>query len=107
MTNGIFMLMSRMKQCMDRGCSCNKKKTKKILQVEYEEINSGLEFLLEYRYSAILTTVFTIMMYSSGLPLLYFLGFLTFFFMYWVDKFLSKILNSLILVVLKFYRNPP
>lgn len=60
-------------------------------------MNTGSEFLLEFRYSQFLTTIFMIFMYSSGLPLLYIIAFVSFFFTYWFDK----------MFLLKFYRKPP
>jgi len=34
-------------------------------------MNTGKEFLLEYRYSNLLTVVILTFMYSSGIPILY------------------------------------
>ena len=85
------------KRCCDRGCSCNARKTKKFLQSDYENINTGTDFLFEFRYSQVLTVVFVTFMYSSGLPILYPCAFLTFFISYWFDK----------LLILKFYKSPP
>ena len=48
------------------------------------------------------------MIYSSGMPLLYFIGMIQFFLMYWVDKYLCKFHNDKqIFLVLRFYRTPP
>ena len=60
-------------------------------------MNTKDEFLLEFRYSQFLTTIFMIFMYSSGLPLLYIICFFSFFFTYWFDK----------LFLLKCHRKPP
>jgi ABC-type multidrug transport system fused ATPase/permease subunit len=95
--NGVSIVIEAFRRCRDRGCTCNKKKTKQLLQEDYEEMNLGSEFLLEFRYSALLTTIFMIFMYSSGLPLLYFIAFLSFFFTYWFDK----------LFLLRCHRKPP
>lgn len=47
------------------------------------------------------------MMFSSGLPLLYPVAFISFFVTYWFDKMMSKLIFDLKkLVVLKFYRTP-
>jgi hypothetical protein len=51
----------------------------------------GPEFGLDSRYAQVLTLIFTIFMYSAGLPILYLIGFAYFFFTYWVDKILCKI----------------
>jgi hypothetical protein len=77
-------------RCLDRGCTCDKRKTRKLLQDEYNEVYSGPEFNIEVRYAQSMTTIFIIMIYSSGMPLLYLVGTCQFFMMYWVDKFLCK-----------------
>ena len=38
-------------RCFDRGCSLNRKKTKKMIQEEYEKVYLGSEFIMEMRYS--------------------------------------------------------
>lgn len=57
----------------------------------------GPEFLIEVRYSQIMTFFFITMIYSAGMPALYVISFLQFFSMYWFDKFLF----------LRLYRTPP
>ena len=49
------------------------------------------------------------MIYSSGMPVLYFIAFLQYFITYWVDKYLCKysIFNLNLPIVLRFYRTPP
>jgi len=49
--NGVGILLEKFNMCRDRGCSCSRKKTKQLLQEDYEDINTGSEFLLEFRYS--------------------------------------------------------
>ena len=61
-----------------------------MVQEDYEHVYTGPEFLIEVRYSQIISSVFILMLYSSGIPALYFVGFVQFFIMYWVDKFLCK-----------------
>ena len=93
----IGMLMGGLFKCMDRGCSCDKRRTKKRLQEDYENTYMGPEFLIEIRYSQILASFYIMMIYSSGMPLLYPIGMLQYFFTYWVDKFLF----------LRLYKTPP
>ena len=57
----------------------------------------GPEFLIEVRYSQIMTFFFITMIYSSGIPVLYIISFLQYIAMYWTDKFLF----------LQMYRTPP
>ena len=75
----------------DRGYSCNRKYTRQIIQEDYEEIYTGEEFLLEFRYSQLVTTIYIVMMFSVGMPLLYPIAFISFFVTYWFDKVMSKL----------------
>ena len=43
---------------------------------------------MEYKYSTILTVLFVTMMYSTGMPILYFIACLFFFTNYWTEKIL-------------------
>jgi hypothetical protein len=82
--------MEGFKRCIDRGCSCNKKNTKQLLQEDYENINTGSEFELDDRYAQFLTTLFMLFMYSSGIPILYPIAFLSILITYWCDKYFRK-----------------
>eukprot|EP00347_Sterkiella_histriomuscorum_P007541 403348527 len=95
--NGLFISLGSCKRCKDRGCTLDRRKTKQIIQSDYEDLNTGGIFLLEYRYSQILSTLFIIMMYSSGIPVLYLIAFASFFVQYWFDK----------MFLLKCYQKPP
>lgn len=64
------------------------------MQEDYEEIYTGPEFLIEIRYSQIMTFFFITMIYSSGMPVLYITAFLQMLATYWVDKFLCKIIYT-------------
>ena len=71
----------------------NKLKTRQVLQEDYEQMNSGSEFTLDSRYASALTTIFMVMMYSPGMPMMYVIGFAYFFITYWTDKALCKFLQ--------------
>jgi hypothetical protein len=60
------------------------------MQDDYNNIYMGPEFLIEVRYSQIMTFYFITMIYSSGMPVLYIISFFQFVAMYWFDKFLCK-----------------
>lgn len=85
------------KRWYDRKWTMNKLKTRQVLQEDYEEMNSGSEFTLDSRYASALTTIFMVMMYSPGMPMMYVIGFAYFFITYWTDKAL----------LLKWYKKPP
>lgn len=73
---------------IDRGCTQNKRKTKQVTQDEYEDLYTGPEFILQLRYSQILAQIFITITFSSGLPILYSITFVSLFISFWVDKFL-------------------
>ncbi len=60
------------------------------IEEDYHELYTGPEFLIEVRYSQIISTYYILMMYSSGMPVLYIIGMLQMFATYWVDKLLCK-----------------
>ena len=64
------------------------KHTKQLTQVQYEKINQGTDFLLEDRYANILTVTTICFLFSPGMPILYAIAAIYFFFTYWTDKFL-------------------
>lgn len=84
-------------RCLDRGCSRDAKRTKKLLQSEYEALYTGSELQIENRYSVLISMIFIILMYSTTIPTLYFAGFLLCVVQYWTDKVLF----------LRFYKTPP
>ncbi len=84
------VIFNALKRWYDRGFTCTRRNTKAVIQEDYEKINSGPEFSLDSRYAQVLTLIFTVFMFSAGLPILYMIGFVYFFFTYWVDKILRK-----------------
>jgi len=90
-------LMKRYKQWADRSCSKDRSITKMVTQDDLEKMYTGPEFLLYLRYAQILNTLFVSLLFSSGMPLLVPICFLTFFSYYWVDK----------IMLLRFFSLPP
>ena len=88
----IGIILSGVKRCWDRKCTCDKKKTRRRVQEDYEMLYMGPEFLIEIRYSQIISSFYIIMIYSAGLPFLYLLAMVQTFVLYWVDKFLCKVI---------------
>lgn len=95
--NAMWQFIYGVQRCCDRRCTCNKKRTKQLLQEDYENINTGNIFMFEFRYSQVLTQVYVTMMYSAGIPLLYPVSMVSFLMTYWVDKYLF----------IRHYKNPP
>jgi hypothetical protein len=86
--NLAFALWGCCKRCCDRSCTCNHKRTKKLIQNEYEAINSSEPLEMEDKYASSLVVILLVMMYAPGIPILYVIAMLYFFVTYWIDKFL-------------------
>ena len=85
-----------MRRCCDRKFSKNKN-TAKLTRTEYFDLYIGPEFSIGSRYAQILSSIFVVLIYSSGMPILYICCFLFFLITFWVDKWM----------ILRFYRTPP
>ena len=96
-SNFLFWIQKGCSRCMDRGCSCDMRRTSKLIQKEYEDLYMGAIFQFENRYAQLIAMFFIIMMYSAAIPILYLSGFLICLCMYWSDKVLF----------LRHYRLPP
>lgn len=72
----IAMFNNYLKRLIDRGCSKDMRKTKQVMQEDYEAMYMGPDFLLEVRYSQIMTFFFITMIYASGMPILYIISLL-------------------------------
>ncbi|KRX00706.1 hypothetical protein PPERSA_00933 [Pseudocohnilembus persalinus] len=81
-----FQLIRVTLRCLDRGCTYNGKKTNKRKTQQLIDLYTGPEFMIDLRYSQILNVIFIGMVYSAGLPLLYFCVFLHLFLLFWFDK---------------------
>lgn len=64
------------------------------IQSELENLYIGKEFEGEKAYSRMMSTLFVIQMYSSGMPIMYFIGFV----FYTITYFVNKVL------IIKFYK---
>lgn len=56
---------------LDRGCSCDKYKTKKTSIQAYLDCYTGPVYLMHYKYSTMLNVVFVTMVYGLGIPILF------------------------------------
>jgi len=91
----------KLPQWYDRGWKCREKeddkRTRKLIQVDYEDQNLGSDFYLAGGFNSLYTFLFLSVVYSGGLPLLYPITALYCLITYWVDKFL----------LVKLYKKPP
>jgi hypothetical protein len=89
------------RRCFDRGFKLSDDAglghTLKVIQEDYEDVNTGNELFMEYRYCNMLTMLSVCFTYSAGMPILYPIAGLYFFISYWVEK----------LLILRFYKKPP
>ena len=84
--NYAFHCMAGCIRCCDRSCRCDRRYTKTLTQHDYENKNTFWEFDMKHRYTTMLTVVFLVMIYSSGIPVLYPLASLYLTTVYWADK---------------------
>ena len=80
------MVLGNLKRCWDRGCGCDKRKTKRLLQNEYEAMYIGNSIEYENRFSVLIAMIWVVMMFSAAMPVLYLAGFVLCFSIYWTDK---------------------
>jgi hypothetical protein len=84
--NLLFWLKAGCGRCRDRGCSFDSRRTKHVVQQEYELQYLGPEFQLENRYSMMIAGLFIMLTYSAAIPILYLAGCAQMTIMYWADK---------------------
>jgi hypothetical protein len=92
----VFRIISGIRRWFDRGCTMRMNQTKQKKQGAWENLYIGPEFLIEFRYSQILTITFICLFYSAGIPFLFISSFVNIFFLYWLDK----------ICLLRLYRLP-
>src|SRR5687768_7290285 len=85
--NIIFYTIKQCFRCCDRKCTFDKTKTRKRTQQGWNALYTGPDFLIDFRYSQILTVVFICLLYGAGLPLLYFSTVINLMIIYWLDKY--------------------
>ena len=91
-------LLKILKRCLDRGCSTKmvvkeegeeaRVNSKSILQSQLELLYTGDQISSHYVYAQNYTYIYCIMMYSTGMPILYLFGAIFFTLLYWIYKFL-------------------
>jgi hypothetical protein len=84
----MLMIPGALRRWYDRGFQKDPRKTRQVLQEDYEELYQGIEFPIEERYAKIINTFFVTMMLSSGMPTFYLIAFFDLVFLYWFDKYL-------------------
>lgn len=67
---------------------CDQPNTRIRIQADLEKLYMGKIFKGEKAYSRMMSTMFVIQMYSSGMPILYLNGFVFYIVTYWANKIL-------------------
>jgi hypothetical protein len=96
LTNLVFLLIAVSKRCWNRSCRCDKRRTKCLTQEDYENMYTGPQPDMDFKYASMVVVLYVTFLYSSGIPSLYIVALFYFFVTYWVDKFL----------VLTYYSKP-
>ena len=90
--------LQRFRIWRDRGFDWSAKHiSRQLTQDDLEDMYSGPPFQIATRYGQMLNTIFVTLLFSPGLPLLWWTAAATFFVSYWVDKFLFC----------RYYSTPP
>jgi len=72
---------------LDRGFSSNIFRSNKKTVQQYIDVQVGPEYMIHFRYSAILNFSFVCMMYGVGLPLLFPISLFAYTVLYLVERF--------------------
>jgi hypothetical protein len=76
-----------------------------IISSDLNRLYEGPKFNISTQYAKHLAFIFTVMLYSCGLPILLPILFVYFVLSFWIDKLMSK--NVYNMIVLRFYKEPP
>jgi len=94
----VYWFMRLTFRVLDKGlCACGVDSTKCKTISQYVDLYSGPEYLIHYKYSAIMNMVFITFMYGAGLPILFPIALLGLFILYFTER----------LLVAYSYRQPP
>ena len=94
-----LVALTNVRRCRDRSFKlnlkldpededCDKPNTKIRIQSDLEKLYTGKEFRGEKAYSRMMSTLFVILMYSSGMPFMYMIGLVFYTVTFCVNKFL-------------------
>jgi hypothetical protein len=81
-----YWFMRILFRALDRGCSCDSRKTKQTSIQSYMEIVDGPLYFIHYKYSSILTILYVTFMYGFGIPILFPIACVSFIMLYFVEK---------------------
>lgn len=85
-------VVSCLLRCWDRDCSKSMLKedgdvnTKQTSQSKLEDVYTGREIQTAHVYASYFTILWSVLTYSSGMPILYPIAFVNYFILFWVNK---------------------
>ena len=82
----LYLSLRILRRVMDRGCSCDRYKTKKTSIRAYLDCYTGPVYFMHYKYSTLLNVIFVTFMYGLGLPILFPIACLSLVILYFVEK---------------------
>lgn len=94
---GMFYVLRNALRKKDRNFTNDYLRTQKKSIQQYIDIYSGPEFMIHFRYSTIMNTVFVCLMYGTALPILYPIALMSFVILYILER----------LLVFYYYKQPP
>ena len=92
----IRFLMTNFKKWKDQGWK-RQYSTKSLTVANYVNVYGGPEFSLPNRFAALLKMIFVVLLYGTGLPMMYILASITLIFLFFLDK----------ICMAKQYQRPP
>ena len=95
--NMVFWGFTFCLRCCDRKCTMDPRRTRKLLQLDYEKRYIGPRFQIENRYSVLIAMTLVVVSYTAAIPVLNFAGLIICVAQYWTDK----------VMFLRYYQKPP
>jgi hypothetical protein len=74
LANFLFLVKTFCQRCCDRKCTMNSRRTRKLLQNDYEKGYIGPKFQIENRYAVLIAMPLVIVTYTAAMPVLNFAG---------------------------------
>ena len=64
-------MIPRMMRLVDNCFSCDKYQTKKTSMQPYKDVYSGVDYIIHFKYSGVLSITYLTLMYGIGMPILF------------------------------------
>lgn len=87
---GLYKLKNVIPRWMDRGYTCDMKKTKKKFHQDYEKLYTNDDFHIDFSYTEVINILFVSMTLSPLLPYIFYISLVYLIVVYWRDKYMCK-----------------